>query len=188
MRSQGPLPGGAGLVPHRGGNRILQGGRRGLVPCGAGQPLVCDRQRVVPRSQALGHLWKRSELTSSAEIEANERFIAGAQLLAVIPSFLHHSLVDLSQRRTSVPLGGAPSGAAPSSFRRLLSRVDLWGAHPRRIPAAAPRIPSHFASAEIVIQSGTASGAFLGIPKCVPPNKRRLGLPSGRPSSGEKTV
>ena len=127
MRSQGPLPGGERALSLTAevteSSREVEGGW-----CLVGQPLVCDRQRVVPRSQALGHLWKRSELTSSAEIEANERFIAGAQLLAVIPSFLHHSLVDLSQRRTSVPLGGAPSGAAPSSFRRLLSRVDLWGA------------------------------------------------------------
>ena len=105
--------------------------------CLVGQPLVCDRQRVVPRSQALGHLWKRSELTSSAEIEANERFIAGAQLLAVIPSFLHHSLVDLSQgelrclseERLAGLLRahfGAYSPGSISGARRSLSRLLEW--------------------------------------------------------------
>ena len=98
---------------------------------------VCDRRRLVPRSQALGHLWKRSELTTSAEIEANERYIAGAQLLAVIPSFLHHSLVDLSEgeirclseERLAGLLRahfGAFSPGSISGARRSLSRLLEW--------------------------------------------------------------
>ena len=39
---------------------------------------VCNRQGLLSRSEALCHLWERLELASSAKMEVNERYIAGA--------------------------------------------------------------------------------------------------------------
>ena len=51
----------------------------------------------LPRSDALGQLHERGQLVSSEAIELNERYIAGAQLLAVWPDFMHHVIVGLTR-------------------------------------------------------------------------------------------
>ena len=97
-----------------------------------GQPLL--------RSGALGQLYERGQLTSSQSIELNERYIAGAQLLAVWPDFMHPSIVGLTQEEfdqlsSSEPLRveglfrahfGAFTAGSISGCRRAVSRLIGW--------------------------------------------------------------
>jgi hypothetical protein len=100
-------------------------------------PAKPRKGRALPRSDLLGPLWQSSQLTSSKEIEANERHIAGAQLLALLPGFIHHSLVSLSegewlnatpfQRETLLRTHfGAFSPGSVSGARRALTRLLDW--------------------------------------------------------------
>ena len=101
-------------------------------------PVRPRRGKALPRSDLLGPLGQSSKLTSSKEIESNERYIAGAQLLAMLPGFIHHDLVSMSQCRGVGEGYAAPEGVPPPvAFRRLLSRLGLWGA-PR--PDSASRL------------------------------------------------
>ena len=100
-------------------------------------PVKPRKGRALPRSDLLGPLWQSSQLTSSKEVESNERYIAGAQLLAILPGFIHHSLVDMSEeewekahshQRSSLLRThfGAYSPGSVSGARRALTRLLDW--------------------------------------------------------------
>ena len=100
-------------------------------------PLKPTRGRALPRSPLLGVLYDRNDLSTSKEIEANDRYIAGAQILAFIPSFLHASIVslrkhefealELEKRQGLFRLHfGAFSPGSISGARRALTRLVDW--------------------------------------------------------------
>ena len=100
-------------------------------------PSKISRGKALPRSDMLGCLYKASDLSSSKQIEDNERFVAGAQLLAFLPAFMHAGIISLEPHELErLPLlrkqtlfraffvsfsPGSTSGA-----RRSLSRLVEW--------------------------------------------------------------
>ena len=95
------------------------------------------RGKALLRSDLLGPLGQSSQLTSSKEIESNERYIAGAQLLAMLPGFIHHNLVSMSEGewKRATPMQketllrkhfGAYSPGSVSGARRALTRLLDW--------------------------------------------------------------
>ena len=63
-------------------------------------PFAPVRGKPLARSPALGTLHQCGHLVSTSEaIELNERYVAGAQLLAVWPEFMHHVIVGLQLSR-----------------------------------------------------------------------------------------
>ena len=100
-------------------------------------PSKISRGKALPRSALLGPLYRASDLKLSKQIEDNERFIAGAQLLAFVPAFMHAGIISLAQHELErLPLlrkqalfraffvsfsPGSTSGA-----RRALSRLVEW--------------------------------------------------------------
>ena len=100
-------------------------------------PVRPRRGKALPRSDLLGPLGQSSKLTSSKEIESNERYIAGAQLLAMLPGFIHHDLVSMrvGEWEKATPLQkesllrlhfGAFSPGSVSGARRALTRLLDW--------------------------------------------------------------
>ena len=117
--------------------------RLGVVPS-------APRGRRLPLSAAIGELPARASLTSSQDIDALERHIAGAQLLAFMPAFMHHLACGLRRaeyeglpaERTAALLRrkfGSFSAGSISGCRRALQRLVAWlqangldgGAQPR---------------------------------------------------------
>ena len=103
-------------------------------------PASTVRGQPLPRSAALGRLHERGELVSSEAIELNERHIAGAQLLAVWPDYMHHLIVGLTQEEfdelsSSEPMRveglfrahfGSFTAGSISGCRRAVTRLIGW--------------------------------------------------------------
>ena len=103
-------------------------------------PAAPVRGKPLARSPALGQLHDRGQLVSSEAIELNERYIAGAQLLAVWPEFMHHDIVALSREEfdglsSSDPLRveglfrahfGSFTAGSISGCRRAVTRLIGW--------------------------------------------------------------
>lgn len=103
-------------------------------------PAATARGRALPRSQMLGVLHERGQLGSSESIELNERLIAGAQLLALVPEFMHHAIVGLEPHEydelaQNEPLRvqglfrahfGSFTAGSISGCRRAVTRLIGW--------------------------------------------------------------
>ena len=100
-------------------------------------PSQISRGKALPRSVLLGSLYKSSDLCTSKQIEDNERFIAGAQLLAFVPAFMHAAIISLEQHELEqLPIArkqqlfrakfAAFSPGSVSGARRALSRLVEW--------------------------------------------------------------
>ena len=102
-----------------------------------GGGVVARRSGRLPLSPAIGELPPRQSLTTAADIERLERHVAGAQLLAFLPDFMHHAVCGLDSeelarmpvQRTSVlfkrTLGSFSAGSL-GGCRRALYRLVGW--------------------------------------------------------------
>jgi len=94
------------------------------------------RSGRLPISPALGTLPDRASLVSSGEIELHERHVAGGQLLAFLPSFMHHLTAgfgldefDRLGGRAAVVLRRKFASFSPGSVsgcRRAVGRLLDW--------------------------------------------------------------